>query len=1149
MKLKLLLAASAASLTVAMVAAPTVASAQQITSGVSGTVTSETGAPLAGAVVTVVDTRTGATRALTTDGNGNFRTVGLPTGGPYTVTATAAGYEGQSIEQLDLNLSAIADLTFALTGGSTENVILVSAQRVQLTELAIGPSQAFGLSVLESVPSINRDIRDVIRIDPRVSISREQGGTVDRVTCLGANDRSNTFTVDGVIQADVFGLNGTPFAARNSLPLPYDSIKETAVELAPFDVEYGQFTGCAINVVTKSGQNDFHGSAFFEYQDDNLTGDTAGGEPAVPTPFENKRWGVSLDGPVIPDVLFFHFGYEEADFTGSPTNIGPIGAGYPNQQDFITLDQFNEIADIFENVYGVPVGPLVRNNPEQNERYFGRLDWYITDAHRLELTYQHLDETKQLADSLGGGVATGRANFRIEGTKSDYYAARLFSQWNDNFSTEIRYSRSDVSDKQDPLFGEATTDNPIPNFRVGVTNPQGCDISSPDCEFGFFETGPGQFRSANQLEQQVDQAKAKAELLVGNHTFTVGGEMNRADVFNLFVPNGTGIFTFANVDDLRNGIINSGFSFNAFTYSAEDIITGASDGFQIYGTPTGDITGAGAAFDRTIWSAYIQDSWQVSDQLNVLLGVRADFFSGDDTPRENSDFVARYGYSNAFAFDDLDPVFLPRLGFTYNFDNFDGFFRDSQLRGGVGVFSGGDPGVWYSNAFSNDGFASAPGRLSDPECDAVRAAGIDLRDQATYNAIIACATTAGNNAALLGDNAVQSIDPNLKVPTVVRANIGFSTRFGGEGNGLFDNWGLNLDYIYSRDQNPYNFIDLTYAIDPNKGNNGFTVDGRPLYSSIDPLIPGCTATYSGTGTDAMFQNVNDVCFATGREDEIQLTNADGYDNHTASIVLTKNVNTGLFTSGGRSFFSLGYAYVDSNNRRDSSSSTATSNYTRTAAFDRQNPAVSASNFEVRHNITFGANFEEALVGDGYMTGLGLFFNAQSGTPYSLTFDGNGGFDEISSSRDAALLYVPTGINDPNLSPNSDPDAVNTLLAALGDYNCDFTTGETVSRNSCRNDWYFDLDLRLSQELPGPGSFFGLDDKIEIFSVFDNFLNFIDGEWNARRFQTSDGFLDLVDGSFDDQGRYVITGFNVGSDNDIDVLPSRWAIKLGVRYEF
>ena len=154
---------------------------------------------------------------------------------------------------------------------------MVTGARAQVTQVAVGPGTAFDTETLEAFPSITRDVRDIIRIDPRVSLDR--ANEVDRISCLGGNDRSNTFTVDGIVQADVFGLNGTPFAARNSLPLPFDVIEQTSVEFAPFDVEYSEFTGCLVNVVTKSGENKFHGSAFYTYFDEGLFADEIDGRP------------------------------------------------------------------------------------------------------------------------------------------------------------------------------------------------------------------------------------------------------------------------------------------------------------------------------------------------------------------------------------------------------------------------------------------------------------------------------------------------------------------------------------------------------------------------------------------------------------------------------------------------------------------------------------------------------------------------------------------------------------------------------------------------------------------------------------------------------------------------------------------------------
>ena len=110
-------------------------------------------------------------------------------------------------------------------------------------------------------------------------------------------------------------------------------MRETSVEFAPFDVEYGQFTGCAINVVTKSGGNEFHGSAFFTYASDSLQGDKAGGVDFAGQPYKEKRWGATLSGPIIKDRLFFFGAYEETDL-GDSQEQGPPGAGFPDEAGF-----------------------------------------------------------------------------------------------------------------------------------------------------------------------------------------------------------------------------------------------------------------------------------------------------------------------------------------------------------------------------------------------------------------------------------------------------------------------------------------------------------------------------------------------------------------------------------------------------------------------------------------------------------------------------------------------------------------------------------------------------------------------------------------------------------------------------------------------
>ncbi len=1153
---KVFLAATAASASVAGVIA-TPAAAQQITSGVQGRVVDDAGNAVGNASVAVTDTRTGSTRQLVTGSDGSFRAGNLVTGGPYTITATASGFEGQTVENIRINLSGDTSLAFELTRSAGEATIVVTAARANLVQLALGPGNSFNEEILESFPSISRDVRDLIRIDPRVSLDRSND--VDRISCLGGNDRSNTFTVDGIVQADVFGLNGTPFAARNALPLPFDAIRETSIEFAPFDVEYSGFTGCAVNVVTQSGSNRFSGSAFYTFRNDDLRGDTVDGQSFTPAPFEEKRWGVTLGGPIIPDRLFFFGAYEETDL-GDSNDTGPTGSGFPNEEDFVTQAQFDRFSQIAQNVYGIDIGGYPTSLPEASVRYFGRLDWYVNDDHRVEATYQRLEETNVESDT-GNQELTGLNSFEDEGTISDYYSVRIYSDWSENFSTELRLSRSDLTDVQGPVGGgEAQDGNPITRLSVGVVGPQ---------QNGVLSAGPGIFRSANALETTTDLARLTANLQLGDHDIKFGAEVNDLDVFNLFAINATGTLFFRNLDDFQNGVVAPGFFSSVFGDTADNIASGAVGGGTIRATPTGDINEASATFNRRIYSIFAQDDWQVTDQLSILAGVRLEWFDGS-APRVNPAFQQRFGFPNNFGFSQLDPIILPRVAVTYDFENYDGFIRNSQVTGGVGIFSGGDPIVYFSNAFSNNGFSVGEGDTFDAEC-----AGLPLNPDGSFNVLDAngnftgfpaCAIQAASNQAAAGQSDTQSTDPSFEVPTVVRANIGFSSEIG-FGEGFFDNWQLQLDYIYSNFRNPLNFVDLSQTVDIRNGLNGFTSDGRPIYAAIDSTVPGCNAQLQRTGgTPPVWTGVTAACFNTGRDDEIQLTNGRSYDSHVFSFSLAKMFDRGVFTENGSVFVNLGYAFTDSNNFRNNNSSTATSSFDESAAFDRQNPANSTSNYETRHAFTFALNFTEEFI-DGYDTQLGMFFSARSGRPFSLTFDGGGVLADRSSGNDNALLYIPTDINDPNISPQvNDPvtgayvsGSLNSEVQELINYaqrwNCSREAiGTTIRRNTCREDWTYDMDLRISQELPGPGSWFGIaQDRFELFADIDNFLNMLDSGWNT--FKTRGAFgdgqvVDIVDlDGIDAQGRYIISGFNPDDEQNISTSASAWRIQIGARYEF
>ncbi|HKX79952.1 MAG TPA: TonB-dependent receptor [Novosphingobium sp.] len=1140
-----------------ILAAPVSGYAQEITSRIQGQVTDEAGAPIPGARVLITDSRTRETRTLSASADGYFSGDNLTVGGPYSVNASASGYQGQTVEAITTTLQAATSLTFRLAPGDARaSDIVVTAQRANLQLRAVGPGLAFADDVLRNVPSFTNDIRDVIRLDPRVSLDRVF--EVDRVSCLGGNDRNNTFTVDGQVQADVFGLNGTPFASRSVTPLPYDAIRETSVEFAPFDVQYGQFTGCAINVVSRSGTNDLHGSAFFTYTGDSLTGKSLEGRKLTLAPFNEYRWGATLGGPIIKDKLFAFFAYEESD-TGDAQDRGPAGMGFANEQPFVSEAQFTEVSQVLKDVYGIETGPIAKTLPETSRRFFGRLDWLITDAHRLELTYQKLDETDIGTSDMNATVLTGYNSFLNRGTASNYYSGRLFSQWNDKLTTELRVSRAEVRDIQNPVGDtEATGANATPRIVVGVQN---------GTQQGSIVTGPPFFQSANDLYTEVTQARFVAKYDGGAHKLTVGVEANILDAFNLFVRNATGTLVFANINDLREGLLSNGTISSA---TASNNPTGAQvlagTGVGAFGSfsATGNIEDAAAAFKRTIYSAYAQDDWQATDRLKVLAGARLDWVDGG-APGVNSQFATRYGYSNAVSFSNLDPVVLPRLALTYDMDT-SGLFSRTQLRAGVGLFAGGDPAVWFSNAFSNTGAQTgfATSATTNALCNSARGADgrIDVVQNGRFTGFPQCVVTAAQTEGARSLGRTESTDPDIKTPTVIRANFSISTdiNFTG-GGGFLDGWRLNLDYIYSRYRNPFIFVDLAQGIDIRRGLNGYTIDGRPLYAAIYPLAAGCSARLDtdAPGPRPVYENVTAACYtpATGgtRTLEMQLTNGREFDGHVASILLSKRFKGGLVTQGGSSFVSLGYAFTDAGGRALNDDATGANNFTRNAAFDRQDPELGTSSYETRHNIAFAASFGNEFFRD-LETRFGFVLTARSGRPFSYVFDSFNSFANDASS-DNELLYVPTGPGDPNVVYSASGSGATALTAAqneqlFNDY-IDANPclaqfrGRTATRGACRNDWYTDLDLQFSQELPGPLA----NDRLRLIVNFDNFLNFLDDKWNLLKrksaFQQNVPVIGI--NSIDAQGRYVLGGFSPFDTEAIQNNASLWRVQFGIRYNF
>ena len=676
MQFKNTLKAGVAALAVTSVLAPTVLSpvahAQNTTSAIRGVITDAAGVPISGANVTVTDTRTGASSTVTTGGNGAYSVRNLGVGGPYSVSVVSNGFVSERIDGIFINLSgattANIDLVTVESAGSSDEIVVV-ATRANTQQTAIGPNSTFSLETIQTLPSISRDIRDVIRIDPRLTVT----GGDDIVSCLGGNSRATSFTIDGVAANDAFGLNASGTPARANFPLPFDAIQETAVEFAPYDVTYGNFTTCNINIVTKSGTNEFHGSAFAAFNSRSLTGSTVNGFTALgDVGFRDFNWGAEVRGPIVKDKLFLAVAYEEIRDGGTIVGFGPEGGDFANPVDGLSQADVDAI-DLEAAALGIQTGGLAAVVPETSRRISSRVDWILSDEHRLEFNYSRERELEVESDLFGVSFQFLNS-FENSGSSNDRYSARLFSEWSDNVTTEIRVSRTDNTDIQNPVGGgEAQDQFPIP--RLIIQGNAAGEFGPGGFNNGVQVAGPGFFRSANALETQTDQVRFKLDYVTGNHLLTGGYELNSVSVFNLFAPNATGTIEFNTL---------------------EDFVAGRAELIDFTSTASGDINDAAAEFTRNIHSLYLQDTWTPTDNLTLTLGLRYDFYQSGDNPLASPLFAQRYGFSNDTGFNNFS-VFLPRLGINY--DAGETFFGETTFRAGAGVFSGGDPTVFYSNAF------------------------------------------------------------------------------------------------------------------------------------------------------------------------------------------------------------------------------------------------------------------------------------------------------------------------------------------------------------------------------------------------------------------------------------------------------------------
>ncbi len=318
---RILLGAALVCALVAGIAQPS--NAQNVTNGtLTGVVMDAQKGVLPGATVTATHFPTGTTYEAVTQADGHFTMLAVRVGGPYTVKATMSGFKTEEQTGINVGLGESRDVAFTLQIASVTETVNVVAEAQIIDTTRAGTAANVGSQQIESLPTITRSISDFARTSPFFNASSDSADAgYDTLSVAGRNNRYNNMQIDGAVNNDVFGLasSGTPGGQTGTQPISLDAIQEIQLLVSDYDVRKGGFTGGGINAITKSGTNQFRGSAFYYGRNQNFMGQIKSiATTANPTPgdtkvgtFKDQTVGGNFGGPIVQNRAFFFANVDE----------------------------------------------------------------------------------------------------------------------------------------------------------------------------------------------------------------------------------------------------------------------------------------------------------------------------------------------------------------------------------------------------------------------------------------------------------------------------------------------------------------------------------------------------------------------------------------------------------------------------------------------------------------------------------------------------------------------------------------------------------------------------------------------------------------------------------------------------------------------
>lgn len=792
----------------AMALTVTTLHAQVTTATISGIVKDPKGQPLPGATVVLEFPDAGIRQSLLTKADGRFTIPNLRVGGPYKITITHVSYQEAGSSDIMLELGLNNTLEFILEERKNElNAVTVSTRSKVFDNKRTGASTNINSRQLKSLPTISRSADDYLRLTPSAS------STYNGLSFAGRNGQYNNFSVDGAVFNNPFGLDApTPGGQTNAQPISLDAIDQIQVNIAPYDVTQAGFTGAGVNTVTKSGNNNFTGTVYGFYRNQDLTGSKVDGDKFPINDLKQLQAGFALGGALKKNKLFYFLSFETEQRTDQATSYvtrTADNAGKPNTSRVLEQDMI-DVSNILKTRFGYETGPYQNFTLDQtNYKWLAKLDWNINTVHKLSFTYNGLDASKEKPahpSAIGRrGPDYTTLQFRNSGyeivNKLNSFSTELKSNWSGNYANKLRLVYTTFHDKRNPM----STPFPVVNIDKYGTR--------------YIVAGHEPFSINNRLNQDAFQATNDFSIFKKNHTITLGASYESFKFGNSFNLTGYGptLFFDGDIQTFKDSVpVGGAYVFGAYPLDVD--VNFAKNH---------------AAADVWTWyyltvaqgSLYAQDEWQTSEKFRLTYGLRMDvpfyFNSSYKTPNLNGDGTFAGSYTEGsptvpnndelILFDangnrisngqgkDLDntqlpkskPLFSPRVGFNWDIKG----DKTLQLRGGSGLFTGRFPFVWIGNHIGNP-FSFF------------------------YNAT----------------------DRNFKWPQVWRSNVGVDVK---ESFGTI----FSLDLAYTKDVNAMMVRNYKLGTPTGTLNSG-TGDNRKIYTANDQ---GSANTYVFTNTDVGYQ--------------------------------------------------------------------------------------------------------------------------------------------------------------------------------------------------------------------------------------------------------------------------------------------------------